>query len=48
MKDIDYDKNKIDYLYFMTERWIESEQHVILVLERLMALEKIHKESPNL
>lgn len=47
-KEIDYDKNKIDLLYHMTEKWIESEQHVLLILERLLALEKIHKESPNL
>lgn len=48
MREVDYDKNKIDYLYLMTEKCIELDQHVMLILERLMALEKIHNESPNL
>lgn len=42
MRDIDYDKNKIDYLYYMTEKSIEQFNHVQIIIERLAALEKIH------
>ena len=48
MKDIDYDKNKIDYLYSMIEKAFEAEILVETLIERLSALEKIHKESPNI
>jgi hypothetical protein len=42
MRDMDYDKNKIDYLYFMTEKSIELFDHAQIIIERLAALEKIH------
>lgn len=48
MRDIDYDKNKIDLLFYMTEKSIEQFDHVQIVLERLAALEKIHMGSPDL
>lgn len=48
MSDINYDKNKIDYLFSLLESQMESESHVEIITERLKALEKIHKESPNI
>lgn len=48
MGDVNYDKNKIDFLFFMLEKAYESEEHVYIISQRLKALEKIHKESPNI
>ena len=48
MNDVNYDKNKIDYLFNILERSLESSEQVKFILERLKALEKIHKESPNI
>ena len=48
MNDVNYDKNKIDFLFQMLEKAYETEEHVRIITERLRALEKIHKESPNL
>ena len=45
---INYDKNKIDFLYEILEKAMENEEHVEIVLDRLKSLEKIHKESPNI
>ena len=48
MSEVNYDKNKIDYLFELLEKSFESEDQVAIVVERLKALEKIHKESPNI
>lgn len=48
MNDVNYDKNKIDYLFNILERSLESGDQVKFILERLKALEKIHKESPSM
>tara|TARA_B110000285_G_C14886785_1_gene496587 strand:- start:63 stop:356 length:294 start_codon:yes stop_codon:yes gene_type:complete len=48
MSDVNYDKNKIDYLFTLLESCLESEEHVEIITERLKALERIHKESPNI
>lgn len=48
MQDVNYDKNKIDYLFGLLELAMECEPELDLILERLQALEKIHKESPNI
>ena len=48
MNDVNYDKNKIDFLFSMHEKSLECEEHVRIISERLQALEKIHKESPNI
>lgn len=48
MSDINYDKNKIDYLFTLLESSLESEEHIEIITERLKALERIHKESPNI
>ena len=48
MKPLNYDKSKIDYLYDLIEKGMEAEEHVTIVLERLKALEKIHKDSPGI
>ena len=47
MSDVNYDKNKVDFLFMMLEKSLESEDHVRVITERLRAIEKIHKESPN-
>ena len=48
MSDINYDKNKIDFLFQILERAIESDEHVVTIVDRLRGIEKIHKESPNI
>lgn len=48
MNDVNYDKNKVDFLFSMLEKAIENEDHVRIIAERLRALEKIHKDSPNI
>lgn len=48
MRDINYDKNKIEFLFHMTEKSIEMFDHVQIIVERLAALEKIHQSSPDL
>mmetsp|Transcript_3391 Transcript_3391/g.5711 ORF Transcript_3391/g.5711 Transcript_3391/m.5711 type:complete len:149 (+) Transcript_3391:1434-1880(+) len=48
MNDVNYDKNKIDFLFAMLEKAYESEEHVHIIHQRLFTLEKIHKESPNI
>lgn len=48
MTDVNYDKNKIEYLFSLLESSLESEDHVNIITERLKALERIHKESPNI
>ena len=48
MSDVNYDKSKIDYLFDLLEKAMESDEQVQIVVERLKALEKIHKESPNI
>ena len=48
MNDVNYDKNKIDFLFQILERSLENGEHIKFIVERLKALEKIHKESPNI
>ena len=48
MDYINYDKNKIDYLYEILNKSMEYDDHVLIVLDRLKSLEKIHKDSPNI
>jgi hypothetical protein len=48
MNFVNYDKNKIDYLYEILEKAFENEDHIIIIIDRLKSLEKIHKESPNI
>ena len=48
MNDVNYDSNKIEFLFQMLEKQFESEEHVVIILERLKAIEKIHKESSNI
>ena len=48
MDYINYEKNKIDFLYEILEKAMENEEHVEIVLDRLKSLERIHKESPNI
>lgn len=48
MNEANYDSNKIEYLFELLEKQFESEEHVTIILDRLKALEKIHKESSNI
>jgi C4-type Zn-finger protein len=48
LKEENYDNNKIEYLFEMLEKSLESGEQVNVILERLKALERIHKESPNI
>jgi hypothetical protein len=48
MDYINYDKNKIDYLYEVLCKSMDNEEPVEIVLDRLKSLEKIYKESPNI
>jgi hypothetical protein len=47
LRDIDYDPTKIEFLYSMTEKSLEHEKHIELIIERLKAVETIHQESTN-
>lgn len=40
--------NKVEYLYALTEKALEQDGQVELVIDRLRAIEQIHKESPNI
>jgi len=48
MTEVSFDKNKYEFLYQMLEKAIESDEQVDIIIERLKALERIHKESPNI
>jgi K+/H+ antiporter YhaU regulatory subunit KhtT len=48
MTEVNYDKNKLDYLFEILEKSMENEEQVTIVLDRLKAIERIHKESPNI
>jgi len=42
MRDVDYEKSKIDFVYEMTERGTSQEIHLLILLaDRLRLLEKI-------
>ena len=43
MDYINYDKNKIDFLYDMLEKAMEHEAHMEIIIDRLKSLEKIHE-----
>merc|ERR1712032_1602611 len=48
METINYDKSRIDFLYDFLEKFMENEEHVEIILDRLKSLEKIHTESPTI
>mmetsp|Transcript_14502 Transcript_14502/g.14113 ORF Transcript_14502/g.14113 Transcript_14502/m.14113 type:complete len:105 (+) Transcript_14502:234-548(+) len=48
MKEVDYDKGKIDFLFNMTEKALEYDSYILAIIERLTALERIHNDSPNI
>jgi len=48
MSEVNYDKNRVDYLFELLEKAMETDEQVDVINERLQALEKIHKESPNI
>ena len=48
LRNIDYDPTKVDFLYAMTEKSIEKEMSIELIIERLKAVETIHQESTNI
>lgn len=48
MQEVNYDQNKIDYLFELLEMSFENEPLVNIIVDRLKAIERIHKESPNI
>ena len=48
MKDVDYEKSKIEHVYQMTEHSLEQSACVDMLLERLKLIEQIHAQSPGL
>jgi hypothetical protein len=48
MKDVEYEKTKVDYVYEMTEHSLESNSQIDMLLDRLKMIEQIHLQSPNL
>lgn len=48
METINYDKQRIDFLYDILEKFMENDEHVDIILDRLKSLEKIHTESPSI
>jgi K+/H+ antiporter YhaU regulatory subunit KhtT len=48
MNEVNYDKNKLDYLFEILEKSMENDEQIDVVLGRLHAIERIHKESPNI
>jgi len=48
MKDVEYERTKVDYVYEMTEHSMESNNQIDMLLDRLKMIEQIHQQSPNL
>lgn len=48
MRDVDYEHNKINLVYQMTEHSIEQSPCMDMLLDRLKLIEQMHKESPGL
>jgi hypothetical protein len=48
LRNIDYDPTKVDFLYALTEKSIEQEKSIELIIVRLKAVESIHQESTNI
>jgi hypothetical protein len=46
--DLAYDKQKVDMVLEFTEKAIEKEMHLDILIERLKVLEQMHSESPNI
>jgi hypothetical protein len=42
LRNIDYDPTKVDFLYALTEKSIEQEKSIELIIVRLKAVESIH------
>lgn len=49
MRDIDYEKSKIDFVYQMTEHSSSDQyQFMHLLVDRLKLIDQIHEQAPNL
>ena len=48
MNELNYDKKKIDFLFDIMEKSFQNTDVVKIITERLKALERINKESPNI
>ena len=48
MEDVSYDQQKVALVFSMTESAIEQKDHLDIILERLLVLENMNKESPQL
>ena len=48
IQDVAYDKQKVDLVFDMTQKSIEQSRHLKVIIERLLVLERMNKESPNI
>ena len=48
MPELDYDKNKIQFVHMFTERAMESNEHIQMIVNRLKVIEKIHEDSSDI
>jgi hypothetical protein len=48
MKDVEYDRTKVDYVYEMTKHSLEGNSQIDMLLDRLKMIEQMHQQSPNL
>lgn len=42
MKDVEYEKTKVDYVFEMTEHSLECNSQIDMLLDRLKMIEQIH------
>lgn len=48
MKDVEYEKTKVDKVYEMTEHALQANEQLDMMLDRLKMVQQIHEQSPNL
>ena len=48
MEDVNYDRQKVAFVFLMTEQALEQREYLGIILERLKALDKMNQESPQL
>ena len=48
MRDVDYDRNRLELVFQMTEQALSTGEVLEMLNDRLCVLEKIHQDSPNI
>ena len=48
MKDVEYEKTKVDEVYAMTEQGLQTNTQLDMMLDRLKMIQQMHEQSPNL